>query len=180
MKKIGFIALAHPDYISDGRAKEFAERAVGVAEKNGYRAVFSGRLACDTEAALRDALEILRSDVCGTVLFLASWLECPVAMTAVKELCGMPLFLWGFPMWEEDGREMSTGSYVSYAMFRGVLSRIGRNFRESLGMPGDRETDAAFLSFCRAAYAKSVCRGQRSGLSDIHRCRSIPGHSIMF
>ena len=91
MKKIGFIALAHPDYISDGRAKEFAERAVGVAEKNGYRAVFSGRLACDTEAALRDALEILRSDVCGTVLFLASWLECPVAMTAVKELCGMPL-----------------------------------------------------------------------------------------
>ena len=112
MKKIGFIALAHPDYISDGRAKEFAERAVGVAEKNGYRAVFSGRLACDTEAALRDALEILRSDVCGTVLFLASWLECPVAMTAVKELCGMPLFLWGFPMWEEDGREMSTGSYV--------------------------------------------------------------------
>lgn len=164
MKKIGFIALAHPDYISDGRAKEFAERAVGVAEKNGYRAVFSGRLACDTETALRDALEILRSDVCGTVLFLASWLECPVAMTAVKELCGMPLFLWGFPMWEEDGREMSTGSYVSYAMFRGVLSRIGRNFRESLGMPGDRETDAAFLSFCRAAYAKKRLSRSKIGL----------------
>ena len=175
MKKIGFIALAHPDYISDGRAKEFAERAVGVAEKNGYRAVFSGRLACDTEAALRDALEILRSDVCGTVLFLASWLECPVAMTAVKELCGMPLFLWGFPMWEEDGREMSTGSYVSYAMFRGVLSRIGHSECRATGRRMRR-----FFPSAVQHMRKSVCRGQRSGLSDIHRCRSIPGHSIMF
>lgn len=78
MKKIGFIALAHPDYISDGRAKEFAERAVGVAEKNGYRAVFSGRLACDTEAALRDALEILRSDVCGTCCFLRRGWSAPL------------------------------------------------------------------------------------------------------
>lgn len=164
MKKIGFIALAHPDYISDGRAKEFADEAVGVLENNGYKAVYSGRLACDTEKALEDALEILRSDVCGTVLFLASWMECPVAMTAVKELGGMPLFLWGFPMWEENGREMSTGSYVSHAMFRGVLTRIGVNFGEALGMPDDPGAGEAALSFCRAAYAKKRLSRAKVGL----------------
>lgn len=164
MKKIGFIALAHPDYISDGRAEGFADKAVGMLEDNGYKAVYSGRLACDTGKALEDALEILRSDVCGAVLFLASWMECPVAMTAVKELGGMPLFLWGFPMWEENGREMSTGSYVSHAMFRGVLSRIGIGFSEAIGMPGDPETDAAVLSFCRAAYAKKRLSRARVGL----------------
>lgn len=164
MKKIGFIALAHPDYIADGRAKNFADRAISVLESNGYTVVSSGRLACDVATAEEDALSILRTDVCGTVLFLASWMECPVAMTAVTELGSMPLFLWGFPMWEENGKEMSTGSYVSHAMFRGVLSRVERSFCETVGMPGDPVSDKEVLTFCRAAYAKKRLSRSKIGL----------------
>lgn len=164
MKRIGFIALAHTDYIADGRAKDFADRAISVIESNGYTVFSSGRLACDVATAREDALNILHSDVSGTVLFLASWMECPVAMTAVTELGSMPLFLWGFPMWEENGREMSTGSYVSHAMFRGVLTRIGRSFGETVGMPYDPASDRAVLTFCRAAYAKKRLSRAKIGL----------------
>ena len=164
MSKLGFIALAHPDYIADGAAARFADAAVLALRGQGAEVLHSGRLAASIADARAEALSAVAADVDGVILFLASWLECPVAMAAVTEAKHLPLFLWGFPMWEEKGREMSTGSYVSYAMFRGVLERIGQPFSEALGMPSDSDTVGRAAAFCRAASAAKRLGRAKIGL----------------
>ena len=164
MGKVGFIALAHPDYIADGCAGSFADRAVGVLRDRGIEVLYSGRLAATDDEAREDTLRCLHGDCEAVILFFASWMECPVAMAAVTEAAHLPILIWGFPMWEENGIEKSTGSYVSYAMFRGVLSRISLPFSETMGMPEDPKAIAEAVSFCRAAGARAALRRAKIGL----------------
>lgn len=164
MGKIGFIALAHPDYISDGCAKSFADRSVNALKSSGIDVFYTDRLASTPDESREDALKCLHNDCDALILYLSSWMECPVAMSVVTEASHLPIMLWGFPMWEENGIEKSTGSYVSYAMFRGVLSRIELPFDEVLGMPDDSDTIKEVVSFCRAANAKSKLKRSKIGL----------------
>ena len=164
MNTVGFLALAHPDYISDGCAADFTARARAALEAGGISLSGSGKLLTDPGAAAEEARALLCEGCGGVILFFATWIECPVAMAAVCELKQTPLFLWGFPMWTEGTQERSTGSYVSHAMFRGVLSRIGVPFAEALGMPEDAPTVGRALTFCRAASAKARLNRTKIGL----------------
>ncbi len=163
MNKIGLIAAAHPDYIADGHARNFASRAAEELRKGGVTVVYAGAPVTDAAAALDAALAVLREDCDGVILFFASWMECPTAMAALTELRHLPLMLWGVPMWRSEGREMSTGSYVSYAMFRGTAERVGLRFSEVLGMPEGEAVREALL-FCRAAGAVKRLRRAKIGL----------------
>ncbi len=164
MSRIGFIAVAHPDYITDGCAKSFADRAVNEVRKRGIELYYPDRLASTAEEAREDAAGCVRNGCEGIILFLSSWIECPVAMTAVTETAHLPLLIWGFPMWVENGVEKSTGSYVSYTMFRGVLARVGHNFCEAVGMPENEETIKEVVSFCRAAQTRARLKRSKIGL----------------
>jgi L-fucose isomerase and related proteins len=164
MAKIAFIALAHPDYITNGYAAKFSSAAADIVRQTANSLIFSGQLAANIAEAREEALAAIAADADGVVLFLASWMECPVAMAAVTELKHLPLLLWGFPMWEENGQEHSTGSYVSYAMFRGVLGRVGLTFTEALGMPGDPAISQSISAFCAAANAVKRLKRAKIGL----------------
>ena len=67
-------------------------------------------------------------------------------------------------MWRENGRECSTGSYVSGAMLGGVLRRMGLEPKTVFGMPGEDGTAEEVAAFCRAAGAWHHLRRCRIGL----------------
>jgi len=54
-------------------------------------------------------------------------------------------------MFPHNGALTSTGSYVSYMMFKGSMSRLGYRFVNVLGMPDSPETVAEVNRFCIAA-----------------------------
>lgn len=159
---IGFLAVGHPDYVTDGTALGFAERAAACLRQRGAELIWDGGIRSDVAGARAAALELLGKDADGIVLFAASWLECSVALAAVTELRHLPIFLWSFPMWMEGERECSTGSYVSGAMLQGVFRRMGLSFTSVFGMPEDTADEAAV--FCRAAAAVKRLRRSRIGL----------------
>lgn len=164
MSKMGFITIAHPDYIDDGNALRIAKEARDNLCKAGIKLVAAETIAVSVRDARAAGCEMVRGGVDGVILFFASWLECPVAMAAIREIEHLPLCVWGFPMWEENGREMSTGSYVSYTMFQGVLDRIKAVYFGILGMPGEKKAISQVVSFCLAASAYQKLKRSRIGL----------------
>jgi len=175
METIGFLSLAHPDYVSDEYAAAFTDRAAAAIRERGIPLHYSGNLITDTRSAAEESKALLRAGCAGVILFLATWMECPIAMTAVCELKNLPLMLWSFPMWNEDGMEKSTGSYVSHTMFRGVLERVSHPFSETIGMPGETETMEKIFSFCRAASAKNRLKYAKIGLVGYTSISIYPG-----
>ncbi|MHB1152936.1 MAG: hypothetical protein ACYCWE_04400 [Eubacteriales bacterium] len=164
MSKIGFIIIAHPDYIIDGNALRFAREAQDNLRNSGIEVILARCIAVSIRDARAAGDEMTKSGVDGIIFFFGSWFECSTAMAAVRETEHIPLCIWAFPMWEENGNEMSTGSYVSYAMFKGVLDRIKRTYRGILGMPGDNKSVKQAVSFCRAASAYQKLKRSRIGL----------------
>ena len=164
METVGFLALAHPDYVLDGQAASFAAAASDALRENGVSVSYSGKLVTDSASAAEEAGRLLGAGCAGVILFFATWIECPLAMTAVYELKNLPLMLWSVPMTGEGGEEKSTGSYVSHVMFRGVLARISVPFAEAVGLPGNGTVTESVLSFCRAAAAKRRLGRARIGL----------------
>ena len=163
MNKTGFITIAHPDYIKDGNALRFAKEARDNLCKAGID-VTDNMIADNIRSAREAGQKTAKSEAGGVIIFLASWFECSVAMAAVREIEHLPFCIWGFPMWEENGCEMSTGSYVSYAMFKGVLDRIKAVYCGVLGMPADKNAVSQTVSFCCAASAYQKLKRSRIGL----------------
>lgn len=164
MNKIGFITIAHPDYTADGNALRFASEAQDSLKKKGIEIIAVASPAVDIAGARTAGEEMTKSGAGGVVFFFGSWFECPVAMAALRETEHLPCCIWAFPMWEENGKEMSTGSYVSYAMFKGVLDRIKMPYQGILGMPSEESAVRKAVSFCRAASAYQKLKRSRTGL----------------
>ena len=163
MACIGLLSIAHPDYVADGAAARFAEKAAAALRERGID-VIRTELAATIPEARAAARELIARDVDGVIYFMASWLECSVALAAVTETAHLPGCLWSFPMWRENGRECSTGSYVSGAMLGGVLRRMGLEPKTVFGMPGEDGTAEEVAAFCRAAGAWHHLRRCRIGL----------------
>ncbi|MBT7123403.1 MAG: hypothetical protein HN948_10390, partial [Clostridia bacterium] len=70
----------------------------------------------------------------------------------------------GFGMFEMDGVLESTGSYVSFAMFKGVMDRVGYKYKAILGGCDDDATVDEVVSFAKAAVCESVMKRTRIGL----------------
>ena len=161
MKKIGFVVISHPDYEGTGDVKRFSDAAIALLRNKGLDMVDAG-IVNSVKNASFEGKRLAFSDVDGVILFLASWLECSVAMAVYREIEHLPVCLWSFPMWEEDGQEKSTGSYVSYTMFKGVLDRIGAPYTGVMGeLPA---TVGRVVKFCRAASAYQELKRARIGL----------------
>jgi L-fucose isomerase-like protein len=127
----------------------------------------------------RDAMEAGRelvvAGVEGVVVFLGAWMECSVAMALIREVEHLPLCLWGFPMFMQDGALQSTGSYVSYAMFKGSMDRAGYRYKAVLGLPDDMRTLNKVAAFCRAAGCAQRLKRTRIGLVGYTSMNIYPG-----
>jgi L-fucose isomerase-like protein len=125
--------------------------------------------------AVLAARQAIQDDCDGVILLLATWVECPVVMSAVKELANIPIILWGFTPVEIDGQVMSTGSYVSAAMFNGVIKRLGLPCRCLLGSHRDEGIIAELKSFAAAACAVRGLRYSTIGLVGYTSMGIYPG-----
>lgn len=150
MGKIGFINVCHQDYLCED-IYSITDKAVENLEMRGVNVVYKRTPVTTMEEATRVAKEIVFSDVDGVIVFLGSWLECPVCMSVIKEIRHLPFSLWGIMMYEKAGVLTSTGSYVSFSMFKGVLDRLGYSYKAILGNVDNEKALNEAVIFAKAA-----------------------------
>lgn len=174
MSKIGFVSVCHKDYLSEA-ADKMAVEAVASLRRGGVDVALITDSIVDHQIALRSSLELIKQDIDGVVIILGTWVECSVVMTVVRELEHLPICLWGFPMFMKNGKMESTGSYVSYAMFKGTMDRVGYKYKGVLGLPDNRPVIDEVLSFCSAARCKKLLKRSRIGLVGYTSMSIYPG-----
>jgi len=173
--KIGFIAIGHKDYISDDAVK-ITNNAVEALRQRGHDIVYAGHIAASPGEARAIAKEMLRHDVDGAILFLSTFMECPVSMSALREFDHLPFALWGTTMFtNEGGGQDSTGSFVAFSMFQGSLKRMGYEFISVLGLSGDAAAIAKASRFCIAAGAYQRLKRSTVGLVGYSALGIYPG-----
>jgi L-fucose isomerase-like protein len=163
MGKIGFVSISHKDYMNE-TVVCFTKKALNQIESFGYKVVACNNLVADTESAQKTGVAFAGSDLDGVVIFFASWVECPTVMAFIREIEHLPICIWGFPMFEQDGALNSTGSYVSYAMFKGVLDRIGYKYIGLLGSIDELKISENLNAFCTAAVCRQKLKRSKIGL----------------
>ena len=163
MGKIGFISISHEDYINDivTSQADFAKESV---TRIGHEVVAVEGQVTNFDAAVKGGKYLVSQDVDGVVIFLGSWVECPIVMAAVRAVEHLPICIWGFPMCVVNGKQESTGSYVSFAMFQGVMNRVGYAWTPLLATPCTPEADKKLDDFCAAAVCKARLKFSRVGL----------------
>jgi L-fucose isomerase-like protein len=161
--RIGFVSVGHPDYIDEtvlSQTKKAIESIAGA----GYEAICEQSPVTGHAEAMAAGRRLAAGGVSGVVIFLASWVECPAVMDVLREVEHLPLCLFGFPMCEINGKPESTGSYVSFAMIKGVLDRAGYRYVPVLGDVDSKEIKQKIACFCRAASAAAKLKRSRVGL----------------
>ena len=152
MGDIGLICLGHADYINENFRKMTSEVEKQLQRFKIYNQKIQ-TIAINSELAIKQARELRNNGCRGVILFLASWVECRVVMSALKELQGMPVILWGTTIEEIDGKKLSTGSYVSAAMMNGVIRRLNMNCHCLIGSHRDEKILKRLVDFTCAARA---------------------------
>lgn len=163
MGKIGFISVSHDDYVNEIVTSQ-ADLAKQSIAKLGHEVVAVEGQATTYDSAMEGAKYLVSQGVDGVVIFLGSWVECPVVMTVVRTVEHLPICLWGFPMCMVNGRQESTGSYVSFAMFQGVMNRVGYSWTPILAAPETAEANKKLDDFCAAAVCVARLKYSRVGL----------------
>lgn len=174
MGKIGIVNLCHEDYI-DKNVTGMADKAIQLLRAQNIDVYETSVLASNYRYGRAAGLELAAENLDGVILFLGSWMECTTAMTVVREIEHLPMLLWGFPMFPDGEKMQSTGSYVSYAMFKGSMVRAGYRFADLLGLPDDDVIINEALSFCHAASAKTALKRIRIGLVGYSSMNIYPG-----
>lgn len=163
MGRIGFVTIGHSDYLDD-TTNNFIKSAIKIMHKTGHTIIVMNDPVVNSKTAHMTGTKLTASDLDGVVVFLASWMECPFAISLIMEVAHLPLCLWGFPMFPNEGGLGSTGSYVSYAMLKGVLDRIQHKY---IGILGSIESDEVYNklnSFCTASECRQKLRRSKIGL----------------
>lgn len=174
MARVGFIAVGHIDYVGDN-AQKLMKDGVQSLQSKGLDVVWKDEIATNSKKARALAKEIIKSDVDCVILFLSTWIECPVAMSAVREIEHKPFAIWGTPMFKDKGTYNSTGSFVSFAMFKGSLERLNYNFKPLLGLSDNQTTIEEALVFCKAASAYESLKVSTVGLVGYTSMSIYPG-----
>ena len=123
MKQTGVLFLGHADYLDENAAAIRAEISRALSP-TGQFDLSASEVAVTDSQAIGAARELLHKGCAGAVLVLSTWVECNIVMSALKELRGLPMLFWGFPLEQVNGRRESTGSYVSASMFAGTVRRL--------------------------------------------------------
>ena len=174
MAKIGFVNICHNDYLND-TVYGIINTAVERIRNSGIEVFQIEKPVTDSFYAERAGRELLKEEVEGVIVFLGTWIECPVAMSVIREIEHLPICLWGFPMIDVNNCLKSTGSYVSYAMFKGTLDRVKYRYKPVLGSPADSDTIKKIVSFCKAASASEKLKRTRIGLVGYTSMGIYPG-----
>lgn len=163
MNKVGLVWVGHPDYVGDNSSA--IQRAI-VGSLNGIENLKADLrpIATNEKEAVAQVREVLADGCCGAVIILATWVECNVVMSALKELYGRPCMFWGFPVEEVENRKESTGSYVSATMFAGVVKRIGLRSHVLYTSWKNDKTLKKIEAFAAAAVAKDALNYAKIGL----------------
>lgn len=172
--KIGFVNVCHEDYVNES-ALRMADLAVNGLIKKGIDIYQIEEPVTNSLSAEKAGKELLKNEVEGVILFLGTWIECPVALSVIREVEHLPMCLWGFPMFMEDGKLSSTGSYVSFAMFKGTMDRVGYRFKAVLGLPDDTGTLKEATVFAVAASCSERLKRTRIGLVGYTSMSIYPG-----
>lgn len=163
MKKIGFVNICDRDYIGSN-VNKMACLAVGNLRAKGIDIFSIDSPVTDYKNAEQAGRELVKNNVDGVILFLGTWVDCSVVMSVIREVEHLPMCLWGFGMFEAAGRLESTGSYVSFVMFKGVMDRLGYRYKPVLGGCDDPQTLDSIVSFCKAAFCEGILKRARIGL----------------
>lgn len=172
--RIGFVSISHPDYVNEIVIAE-TKAAVQNITDAGFEAVYVDDLATDFNSAMNAGKYLASKDIDGVVIFLSSWVECPVVMAALREVEHLPLCLQGFPMCMFNGRFESTGAYVSFAMIKGTFDRVGYAYKSILGETASDEVKKLISDFCIASVAAGKLRRSRIGLVGYTSMSIYPG-----
>jgi len=121
-------------------------------------------VATDTQSAVTLCRKARGEDYDGYLLFLSAWVECRVVMSALIELEGLPVMLWGATMIEVDGKNVNTGSYVSAAMLSGVVKRLELPCKCLIGSCQDPGTISEIQTFGKVAAAIKQLKYSTVGL----------------
>ncbi len=174
--KIGFLTIGQKDYISEASFK-FAEEGVKKIRNEGIEVVFYRKSLTDMVTAQNEAKKIIKEDTDGIIIFLETWIECPVAMAAIRMIEHLPFLIWGFQMFtDEKGNKDMTGSFVAYSALTGSLDRVGYNYKKVVGMPDDKEVLSKVNSFCRSASTYRKLKESRVGLFGYTSMGMYPGN----
>jgi len=171
---VGFVNLCHEDYV-DQNVLGLVELAANGLRAKGVDLHRVEKPCANYKDAMAAGRELVAVGVQGVILFLGAWMECSTAMALIREIEHLPMCIWGFPMFIGNGALQSTGSYVSFAMFRGTMERAGYRFKAVLGLPDDPETLNKITSFCRAAVCAEKLKRTRIGLVGYTSMNIYPG-----
>ena len=164
MSRIGFLIIGHPDYPND-IALRFADVAAQGLLKQGVKLAYPRDVLTRPWAAAAAARQLLRdNELDGAIVFIGTWIEAPVAVAAIRELEHLPLAVWGYPMFNNQGVRDSTGSSVGWAVVKAALDRVGLAYKGIVGPVDDVETLASAVHFSHAAKTASRLRRSRIGL----------------
>ena len=173
-QKIGFITIGHRDYPNNVGLR-MAKKAILNLRREGVNVFFKNEAIVDPIRARELALELAGKDLDGIILFLGTWIEAPVAMAILREVEQLPLALWGFPMFEKNGRLESTGSLVALFVLQGTLRRMGIPFKSIMGGMDDKRAILKALVFSRVACVKKALKRTRLGLVGYASMGMYPG-----
>lgn len=163
MSKVGFIVIGHANYQND-IGLEMADKGIAGLKSRGIEVIFRGEAATDPMMAGEIARELLKQEVESVIVFLGTWIECSTAMGAIREIEHLPFVIWGFPMFRNKGMMDSTGSYVSFAVLKGALTRMEYNFKSVMGAVDDDEAYDKIEAFVKAAHCCQSLKRTRVGL----------------
>jgi L-fucose isomerase-like protein len=174
MSKLGFVTVCHPDYDCVS-AVSCADMLVRSLRRQGQEILYIETLVQDFSQGVDAGRELVRSEVDGVIIMLGTWVECNIVMAVVREVEHLPLCIYAYPVYTQNNIEKSTGSYVSYVMFKGSLERAGYKYKGILGLPDDMAVIDSLVSFCKASTAMKSLRRYRIGLVGYSSMSIYPG-----
>ena len=174
MGTLGFVNICHPDYVN-AEALGLGAEAEANVKRNGIELICADGVVTDHRQARKVAHEFLSRRVDGVVIFYGAFVLSNVVMDLVCNLGDTPLFFWGVPMLERDGRPIITGSYVAYSMFAGTLNRLKIPYDGVIAAPDGDDVISRLRSFIRAASAKRRLKETRVGLVGYTSMSIYPG-----
>ncbi len=172
--RIGFIIIGHPDYQND-IGEHFAGQAVDALRQRGVDVVFDPKSHTEAVDAGKAARDLLKQDVEGVITFLGTWIECSTALAAIREFEHLPFAIWGFNMFQREGKRDSTGSFVAVCVLKGALDRMEYRQKNIIGLPEDAEVIEQAVAFCNAAHAVQGLKRTRLGLVGYAAMAMYPG-----
>lgn len=164
MAKIAFVRVAHKDY-QNSLSMEKALKSLEILKKiEKLEILFNDEPLVDPVEAQTFGKKITSENVDGVVIFFDTWSDPSIAMAILLEVKHLPIALWGFQMFEINGKFEQTGSFVGLTVFASALKRLEINFKYINGFSDEINVQEKIKSFINVSQTLSKLRSVRLGL----------------